>query len=139
MGSQERWKLMSDHADSSSPDPWAFQPGGKKSARKRKHEKEFCLLQESLEHLWTEGVCEWLLEHEQEQTATKRLSKKAKRKYCSKVSCLTTTECVCPMALDPVCNSEGHQVADNEDCAICQGEDPENLFPCEVTLEPGVF
>merc|ERR1712243_163114 len=69
----------------------------------------------------------------------KRLSKRAKRKYCSKVSCLTTTECVCPMALDPVCNSEGHQVADNEDCAICQGEDPENLFPCEVTSEPGVF
>merc|ERR1712025_415133 len=69
----------------------------------------------------------------------KRLSKKAKRKYCSKVFCLTTTECVCPMALDPVCNSEGNQVADNEECAICQGEDPNNLFPCMVTSEPGVF
>merc|ERR1719305_978026 len=73
----------------------------------------------------------------------KRLSKRAKRKYCSKVSCLTnissTTECVCPMALTPVCNSEGTQVADNMDCAICQGEDPQNLRPCMVTLGPGVF
>ena len=28
-GSQELWKLMSDHADSFSPDSWAFQPGDK--------------------------------------------------------------------------------------------------------------
>ena len=29
-----RWKLMSDHADDSSPDSWAFQPGGKVVQRK---------------------------------------------------------------------------------------------------------
>merc|ERR1712181_140414 len=70
----------------------------------------------------------------------KRLSKRAKRKYCSKVTCLpnisSTTECVCPMDLTPVCNDEGNQVADNMDCAICQGEDPQNLHPCMVTLGP---
>merc|ERR1711931_614754 len=73
----------------------------------------------------------------------KRMSKRAKRKYCSKVSCLpnisSTTECVCPMDLAPVCNSEGMQVADNMDCAICQGEDPQNLRPCMVTSGPSVF
>merc|ERR1712126_320629 len=40
----------------------------------------------------------------------KRMSKRAKKKYCSKVSCLTDTfatpECVCPMALVPVCDSQ---------------------------------
>merc|ERR1712126_757245 len=73
----------------------------------------------------------------------KRMSKRAKKKYCSKVSCLTDTfatpECVCPMALVTVCDSQGNQVANNMECAICQGGDPQNLQLCLVAVGPGVF